>query len=562
MEHYRSVRQWRFVGICGWVVVLSPIPCVALTFLSHWSLFHPIAWIQDSLGTILSANFVAFCSLFGFLAAFSTFSFSWIVRAKPQVYSTRLERWICPFIGFKLISLLLHTLCGALYAKLSLWLFLPDGFIETQSLAQFYVRYCSWMGVYVFTNEIWRKGHCLSFPSLKQRRLFRIRNGIKETVYDSLITSMKALRIFLPFHFIAGFRFPVLAIGFWDLCSLSFLQILLSHGFILSFIWSLGRRIYTVFSTHDLKFPIIAKFDHERNRLLTTALGEERDPLLQQLAYSSLSSISEQPGRERKQIFSLSQPGGVPKIWQAVSKECLKLMDNLTEKLGGRPSGASQTFGLPTPDIPQLGARTPGWSNVSNVRPRSSVHGVKAWAMSPGNPPVIDVGNRTAGESWLTARSQLDQAPADLASTPPHTIFGQLKSRPIFAYFAGPLPHAEKQTIFSGCQCHIWAVEALTHLVVASYTEDDYGVVQKDLAKIVSSLLSLLQSVEEHTRLTLAALRSQSGVNNTDDLTLRYGLKSALRRGLAAIAITFKRHLKDFDFSSEQLNRLSVLADF
>ena len=59
------------------------------------------------------------------------------------------------------------------------------------------------------------------------------------------------------------------------------------------------------------------------------------------------------------------------------------------------------------------------------------------------------------------------------------------------------LPHAEKQTIFSGCQCHIWAVEgkgrisiytfihirlcliALTHLVVASYTEDDYGVVQK-----------------------------------------------------------------------------------
>ena len=34
----------------------------------------------DSLGMILSANFVAFCSLFGFLAAFSTFSFSGIVR--------------------------------------------------------------------------------------------------------------------------------------------------------------------------------------------------------------------------------------------------------------------------------------------------------------------------------------------------------------------------------------------------------------------------------------------------------------------------------------------------
>ncbi|XP_065832209.1 uncharacterized protein [Oscarella lobularis] len=158
MEQCRSVRQWRFVGICGWVVVLSPIPCVALTFLSHWSLFHPIAWIQDSLGTILSANFVAFCSLFGFLAAFSTFSFSGIVRAKPQVYSTRLERWMCSFVGFKLISLLLHTLCGALYAKLSLWLFLPDGFIETQSLAQFYVRYCSWMVIVLWKDVVDRLG--------------------------------------------------------------------------------------------------------------------------------------------------------------------------------------------------------------------------------------------------------------------------------------------------------------------------------------------------------------------------------------------------------------------
>ena len=30
-----------------------------------------------------------------------------------------------------------------------------------------------------------------------------------------------------------------------------------------------------------------------------------------------------------------------------------------------------------------------------------------------GNPPVIDVGNRTAGESWLTARSQVSVFPTN-----------------------------------------------------------------------------------------------------------------------------------------------------
>lgn len=58
-------------------------------------------------------------------------------------------------------------------------------------------------------------------------------------------------------------------------------------------------------------------------------------------------------------------------------------------------------------------------------------------------------------------------------------------------YFFSKHPEASIQAVFSDAQMHIWALEGLSHLVAASFTEDQFGVVQTTLPAILNTLLTL-----------------------------------------------------------------------
>jgi nucleoporin NDC1 len=132
----------------------------------------------------------------------------------------------------------------------------------------------------------------------------------------------------------------------------------------------------------------------------------------------------------------------------------------------------------------------------------------------------------------------------------PTKAIASLKRRPVISYFFSELADFDKNIQLANCQCHLWAVQALSELVAASYEEDRYGIVQKDLCNIISSLLWLLEGVKQYTK-------QPTSTAHQEGFTLKFELRSALQQGLAHIAIRFKDHLKDLNLPPERLECFS-----
>ena len=81
--------------------------------------------------------------------------------------------------------------------------------------------------------------------------------------------------------------------------------------------------------------------------------------------------------------------------------------------------------------------------------------------------------------------------------------------------------------------------------MVASYTEDKFGVVQKSMADILTVMLNLLDALDKHFILaTNIARRPPRGHDHSSDVTLRFAVRSALKSALYRIVTRFDKHLE------------------
>ncbi|KAJ7578193.1 nucleoporin protein Ndc1-Nup [Mycena floridula] len=122
----------------------------------------------------------------------------------------------------------------------------------------------------------------------------------------------------------------------------------------------------------------------------------------------------------------------------------------------------------------------------------------------------------------------------------------------------------------------VLAIEVLSKLVCASLEEDRYGVVQRDMPKIIEALLSFLSAVEEYQLEINAkyvppdASLSQAELHARELLRLEVvkaadalGLLSiALKEGIADIARTFGGKLQAFKFPPRTAAKLQGFLDY
>ncbi|XP_039175725.1 nucleoporin NDC1 isoform X1 [Crotalus tigris] len=140
-----------------------------------------------------------------------------------------------------------------------------------------------------------------------------------------------------------------------------------------------------------------------------------------------------------------------------------------------------------------------------------------------------------------------------------------LSKRVLIMYFFNKHPEASIQALFSDTQMHIWALEGLSHLVAASFTEDRYGVVQTTLPAILNSLLTLQEVIDKHFKLPHVSSKPPKTSGNLADTsykTLRFALRSSLKTAIYRITTTFGEHLNAVQVSSEHKKRLQQFLEF
>ncbi|XP_013996948.1 nucleoporin NDC1 isoform X4 [Salmo salar] len=640
----RKVICWRAVASMAWSVLLL-LPTTALfVVLSRFSLFHPILWISECLSLLTSTSaifsFILLCGVV-LLVGFFNLEYCTVV---PSIACSKIALLGQVLHPRQFVHSLVHCIMGVVVAWCCAFTiggrYRSLGHPCTQDESSSGPEMClnEYHLVLLLVGAFIGYSHSLvgvvynmnyvSFHTMQQYKYLRFKGALPLVVKASAVQALYCLRNFLLLYFFMGYAPRAWICRTLDLninssihsldsvsslLDLSLLYHLWISGTFLLLTWYITVLLFRIFVTEVYSFPVQSTFTEESHQCLPKVITGMQPMILKFLALQDLALLSQHSPSRRLEVFSLSQPGGHPHIWTALSKECLSLLSDLTERLvahhdtvatNGRAKSQStgsnkrsttsseSSVGMDDMKTPRPSAliRTPG-----SVFLRSS--GLRTPLTTPFTPdqdspfsspalrrltgPLEPQGPLSPGFSSIQSPHVMRRGPklwsastdSQLNGSPspgPATSLSQAQLKPSFLVTflqnrKDQLPEASSQALFADSQVHIWALQGLSHLVAASFSEDQYGIVQTTLPTILSTMLVLQEAVDRHFKLPHTSSKPghcSCGMGDDSYKTLRFALRSTLKTAVYRITATFGGHLHAVQMSAEHRKRLQHFLEY
>uniref|UniRef100_A0A671YJL1 Nucleoporin NDC1 n=1 Tax=Sparus aurata TaxID=8175 RepID=A0A671YJL1_SPAAU len=435
----------------------------------------------------------------------------------------------------------------------------------------------------------------ISFHTVQQYKYLRFKGALPLVVKCSATQALYSIRNFIVVYFFLGYIpkawfcktlnlylnssvHPLDSIaGLLDLSLVYHLWI--SASFLL-FTWHITLVLFRIFVTELYSFPVQSSFTEDAHQCLAKVLNEKQPMILKFLALQDLALLSQHSPSRRCQVFSLSQPGGHPHNWNAISKECLSMLTDLTQRLvayhdtvatNGRAKSLSTGSERKTSSETSV---TSGTEDLMSPRPTllmktpasvfaRSVVGTPRTPLTAPFTPDLDSPFASPALRRLTA--PVEQCSPWFGTVQSPHVKNFLAKRVLIMYLFNKLPEASSQALFADSQAHIWALEGLSYLVQASFSEDQFGVVQTALPSILSCMLVLQEAVDRHFKLPHASskpVRSTGSMGDSTHKTLRFALRATLKTAIYRITTTFGDHLNAIQMSAEHRKRLQQFLEY
>uniref|UniRef100_A0A4W6F1I0 Nucleoporin NDC1 n=1 Tax=Lates calcarifer TaxID=8187 RepID=A0A4W6F1I0_LATCA len=653
----RKVICWRAAASIAWAVLLLPPITAVFIILSRFSFLHPIHTISECLSLLTSASaifsFILLCGVIlmvGFLnleyyTVIPTIACSKIALLGQLLHPRQFVSSVVHCIMGIIVAWCCAITIGGRYETLGYPCIQSDG--SPQMCLNEYQLILLLAGAFVgFSHSLLGVIHNMnyvSFHTVQQYKYLRFKGSLPLVVKCSAIQALYSIRNYIVVYFFLGYiprawicktlnlhltssAHPLDSIaGLLDLSL--FYHLWISATFLL-FTWYITLLLFRIFVTEVYSFPVQSSFTEDAHQCLPKVLLTDKQPMiLKFLALQDLALLSQHSPSRRCEVFSLSQPGGHPHNWNAISGECLSLLADLTQRLvayhdtvatNGRAKSLSTGSERKTSSETSV---TSGTEDLMSPRPtllmktpasvfaRSIVGGPQSPLTAPFTPdldspfaspalrrltaPVEQCSPwhgtvqsphimRRAPKLWSTSTdSQVNGSfPPSPASVPspkqeaskPSLLaqFLQNRKEQVLHFVTDQnynviLPEASSQALFADSQAHIWALEGLSYLVQASFSEDHFGVVQTALPSILSCMLVLQEAVDRHFKLPHASskpVRSTSSIGDSTYKTLRFALRATLKTAIYRITTTFGDHLNAVQMSAEHRKRLQQFLEY
>lgn len=658
----RKVICWRAAASIAWAVLLLPPTTALFVVLSRFSLLHPIQWITECLDLLTSASaifsFILLCGVI-LIVGFFNLEYYTVVPAIPCSKIALLGQLLHPR---QFVHSLVHCVMGLIvawccavtiggrYRTLGYPCTQGEGSSSQMCLNEYHL-FLLLAGTFIgYSHSLVGVVHNMnyvSFHTVQQYKYLCFKGNLPSVLKCSATQALYSIRNYIVLYFFLGYIPKAWICNTLDLqlnssvhsldtlaglLDLSLLYHLWISGTFLLFSWYITVLLLRIFVTEVYSFPVQSTFTEEAHQCLPKVISGKQPMILKFLALQDLALLSQHSPSRRSEVFSLSQPGGHPHNWNAISKECLSLLTDLTQRLvahhdtvatNGRVK--SQSTGSSKTSTSSESSVTSGTEDVKTPRPSafirtpgsvfmsSSVGGLRGpltapftpdldspfaspalrhlssardpsspWYGSVQSPHVM----RRGPKLWSASTDSLlnDSPPASPAPEPSTTqaapkpsflsqflqnrkeqVTNFLAKRGMIMYLFNKLPEASSQALFADSQSHIWALEGLSHLVVASYSEDNFGVVQTSLPSILSTMLVLQEAVDRHFKLPHAsskAARSPCSIGDSSYKTLRFALRATLKTAIYRITTTFREHLNAVKMSAEHRKRLQQFLEY
>ncbi|NXX74557.1 NDC1 protein, partial [Urocolius indicus] len=636
-----QVLGWRVAAAVAWSVLLLPVLTAAFVVFSGLDPLHPVRWISNSLNDLYTSYvifYIFLLSLVILIISIFNVEFYTVVPSIPCSRLALIGKVIHPQQVFHSVAHgvmgMLVAWCAAVMTK-GKFQFLAVPCMPSKSLDDavpqmclneyhlFFLLFGAFMGysyslLYVINNM-----NYLPFPIIQQYKYLRFRRSLPLLIRHSCVESLYFVRNFCVTYYFFGYIPKVWISTTMDLhidsklhpldsltglLDLSLFYHAWLCGVFLLITWYIAWLLFKIYATETHHFPVQPTFAEETDQCLPKILSSNPPLIIKFLALQDLMLLSQYSPVRRQEVFSLSQPGGHPHNWTAISRECLNLLSDLTQRLIAQQEAAAANGRAKQPAGElKVSPQTPGalgtedrsfQSPWSNVIPRASMTSLVKTSLMPlksssgagspfGSPALnskvgdVDVSSPWHGSSqsphvvrrgpklW-TSGSDLQMngshhksftvpspARAGSEAVQPRFIYTWLQNkqeqiktflskRVLIMYFFSKHPEASIQAVFSDAQMHIWALEGLSHLVAASFTEDQFGVVQTTLPAILNTFLTLQEVVDRHFKLPHVSSkppRTSGSLVDTSYKTLRFALRASLKTALYRITTVFGEHL-------------------
>ncbi|XP_013412056.1 nucleoporin NDC1-like [Lingula anatina] len=350
-----EVFKWRTGAAVAWLLILLPTLVSIYITAANFCILHPFLWISSTFGCILKLSTWGYIILLSVLTALTVICDSAYYTVQGNVIGNR-AGYLWTLVQ---LSHVFHGAVHAVAGGVITWccVQIVGGGYQGLSLQcepartsaclnehhLFIVFHGVYAGYFYSVTFFLQNKNYLEFPVIQQAKFFQVKSGISPQLLESTVTTLKLMRFYYLGYFLIGAipkewiiytlnleKSPAAPLNsVFGLLDISLFWQTLVTGVFLHFVWSLGVVLFKAYNTEPLQLPIESSFGEESSRCLHHALSCKLS-ILQYLGYLDLYLLSKFSKERRKQIYSLSQPGGHPHNWTSLCTQCLTSIDALT----------------------------------------------------------------------------------------------------------------------------------------------------------------------------------------------------------------------------------------
>ncbi|XP_017561804.2 nucleoporin NDC1 isoform X1 [Pygocentrus nattereri] len=467
----RKVVRWRATASVSWSVLLLPATTMLFIFLIRFQLFHPIQWTSECLGLLTAASTIfSLLLLSGVVLVIGFFNLEYYTVV-PSIPCSRVALLAKVLHPRQCVHSLVHctvgmvvmwcasVMAGGRYRTLGF----PCTHSESSSGAHdaclneyhlFFLLAGAFMGYSHSFLGVVQNMNYVSFQIIQQYKYLRFKGSLPWVVKCSAVQSLYSVRNYVALYFFFG-HIPRAWISntlnlqidsslhsldsLAGLLDFSLLYHLWISGTFLLFTWYITVLLFRIYVTESYSFPVQSTFAEDAEQCLPKVLAEKNTLIMKFLALQDLALLSQHSPSRRQEVFSLSQPGGHPHNWNAISKECLALLNELMQRLVAHHDAVASN-GRAKPPSASSDARSSSETSVSSV----VMSGTEDLPQTP-RPSVL---MRTPGSVFLKSSNRSVGSPVTAPFTPD---LDSPFSTPALRRLA-PQPGPQQATWFSSVQ--------------------------------------------------------------------------------------------------------------
>lgn len=528
----------RFLQATLYSIVAQIAPVTIFLLFVNFNILHPIKWFLDTGRLVFSVY--TWIYMMPLILSVSIHGIIW-----SKVFLSRTNYYRNRFMMFlntsskKTVLLLSHSVVGFFTA----WIFVKILNWKAGTLSA-EARWCLllsglFMGSYYFIKSRLKLVQDVQFPLIQQHRFLRIRTQLYSILQRSFVTALMPSFIYI---FLTIFLMPFTVTQF-HIDDLTFAA-LMSNWRLLVYIWILASQIlsnmqfmeqlFVVFLTEYHEFPI-----QGTDLTLADALDAGQFKIIQELGSLDLYLLGQgKTNPRRKELFSLSIPGGHPYNWKAVSEATTRNLSSFTKQLVAAIENVHQ--------YEKNQSQSPTTLSFQQQKIRSASQMAEKIMNRQMNE---NMGIRNMSHIFPGGEEVcVDRRPKILQRLPPpqdvqnglenslRLARDKLMALPGINYFLAEQYYARVYFVLKQSQRIVWLLQGIAALASCSIAEDDYGIVQKTLPGLVAHLLELKAVTDQVESISMDRNKFKGH---------QKALRSAVKRSLYNIASTFGDYLND-----------------